>query len=1068
MSTVFYKLLGRLSVSRKLLLIFLLDMSAVAYVSGIMLNEKYLAIDFARKELAGNAYIAALRPVMLSLAEWTPFDGAGVDWVPHAGAVRAAQARFGGDMASADAALAFEAALGRLGHPGQPADAVVDAAERGRELITRLGNQSNLILDPDLDSYYTMSVVLLRLPELLALSTDYVRTPLTDEQCATRLLLLEGRLDALLQGLQSDYREACAANAPRTLCPQLEPGRKALVSAAAQLRDAGRQRAAPADEATEAGLQAAHARLVRAIDGAWSGSATALDQLIDARIHGFFARMWLHLGTALSLLCLILTAVWFVARSIAKPLRSLARVMDQVASTGNHALRAAWDSHDEIGRLVRGFNGMLAQLDRGRVLQQELAASARAAEVQRELVGALPIPMVVTSVPDHRVLHANLPARAWLGASDEDPWRRGLEPSVRARFFQQLADRDSVDEFEVHWQQGQQGHAGAAWAVLSARRLSFLGQDAVLTAFTPVNHLKLMERRLQLWAKVFQASSEGILIVDPARRILSANSAFCQSTRYELGDLVGEPLACFEAEDGSSDEPLRQAWHVADVRGSWQGEVRTRRRDGSGFPAWMMVSAVRDGPALQQATAEAAEQGHSVSHYIVTCIDISDRKGHEERIRFLAQHDVLTELPNRSLCVERLGAALSAARSSGRRVGVLFIDLDRFKTINDSLGHHVGDGLLRSVSRRLLEAVRGRDTVCRLGGDEFVVILQDVQNHEEIRHIVDERLVPRIRAPHDVGGAELHVSCSVGVAVFPDDAQEIDSLMRHADAAMYQAKAAGRDAARFFTPELNREVQDRLAIESRLRHAVERGELRLAVQPRIDARTRRTVGVEALLRWHHPELGEVPPNRFIPVAEEAGLIGAIGGWVIDEACAMIARWCKAGLPPVPVAINVSTLQLRSGDLPQRLQDAIALHRVPRGALEVELTESFLMDSVEANLAQLHAIKALGVTLAVDDFGTGYSSLTYLNRFPIDRLKVDRSFVRNMLEDPTSHAIVRAIIGLGHTLGMRVVAEGVETEPVAQVLQACQCDEFQGYLFGRPMAPEAFVALMGEASALSEV
>jgi len=1041
---VLYKILGRLSVGQKLLLIFLLDMSAVAYVSGIMLNEKYLAIDFARKELAGNAYIDALRPGMLALAEVNASPlGAPDPWPAHRGAARAAQDHLGAGMASAAEAQAYLAALTNL-RGDADARTLAIATDRGRDLITRVGNQSNLILDPDLDSYYTMSIVLLRMPELLALSTAYTAATLSDEPAAAaRLLILEGRLDAVEQGLDSDYREAYASTHHAALRPALEPSRQALMAAIAGLRRAGAQAQGPQGRGS---LQGAHRSLVQSLGVAWQAASAALQTLLTQRIDGFFSRMWLHLGTALSLLCLILSAVFFVARQIARPLRQLSRVMDAVAVSGNHALRAHWDSQDEIGRLVRGFNDMLAQLDRGRVLQQELAASARAADAQRELVEALPIPMVVTSIPTHQVLHANLPARQWLGPGDEDPWRRGLAPALRARFFQQLADRDAVDEFEVPWKTG----TDSVWAVLSARRLSFLGQDAVLTAFTPVNHLKLMERRLELWAKVFQASSEGILIVDHSHRVLSANQAFCQATHYELGDLVGEVPLFFEAGAGPQ-ALLDRAWAVADQRGSWQGEVQARRRDGSSYQAWMMVSVVRDGPALPQ----AASEGHTVSHYIVTTLDISDRKRHEERIQFLAEHDVLTELPNRSLCVERLGAALAAARLSGRRVAVLFIDLDRFKTINDSLGHHVGDGLLRSVAQRLGEAVRGRDTVCRLGGDEFVVILHEVQDQAEIRSIVDERLVPRIRAPHDVAGAELHVSCSVGVAVFPDDARDIDSLMRHADAAMYQAKAAGRDAARFFTPELNREVQERLMIESRLRHAVERGELRLAVQPRVDARSRRVVGVEALLRWHHPELGEVPPGRFIPVAEEAGLIVGIGAWVVEAACALVARWREQGIEEVPVAINVSTLQLRDGSLPDRLRRAMAEHLVPRGALEVELTESMLMDSVESNLAQLHEIKAQGVSLAVDDFGTGYSSLTYLNRFPIDRLKVDRSFVRDMLDDPTSHAIVRAIIGLGHTLGMRVVAEGVEHETVALTLQACQCDEFQGYLFARPMDPDDF-------------
>ena len=1045
--SVLYQMLGRLRVGQKLLLIFLLDMSAVAYVSGIMLNEKFLAIDFARKELAGSAYISALQPALLALAGDAPAQGDPGRWVRHFRAVTEAEVRHGADMASAAPARDFSQALQPLNDDDGQTRQLALAIDRGRDLITRVGNQSNLILDPDLDSYYTMSIVLLRLPELLTLGADYVRTPLDGDVARTRRLLLEGRLDAAVQGLASDYQEAFAANGSGALRQHLEPSRQALMNAVDGLRNAAAQQQFGTDpEAARQALTAAHSNFVQRLGTAWQVASASLEQLLQARIDRFFHRLWQHLGTALSLLCLILMAVFIVARHIAKPLQRLSGVMDAVAVSGNHALRAEWSSQDEIGRLVRGFNDMLAQLDRGRTLQQELAASARAAEAQRELVEALPIPMVVTSVPTHQVLHANLPAQSWLGAGQGDPWRHGLTPSVRARFFQQLADRDAVDEFEVPWKIGDE----TVWAVLSARRLSFLGQDAVLTAFTPVNHLKLMERRLQLWAKVFQASSEGILIIDHSHRVLSVNQAFCQATHYELDDLVGESPLFFDAGAGPQ-ALLDQAWRVADQRGSWQGEVNTRRRDGSSFPSWVMVSAVRDGPALPTAASEA----RPVSHYIVTTIDISDRKRHEERIRFLAEHDVLTELPNRALCTERLGAAIAAARLNGGRVGVLFIDLDRFKTINDSLGHHVGDGLLRSVAQRLCDGVRGRDTVCRLGGDEFVVILQDVHDAAEIRTIVDERLVPRIRAPHDVGGAELHVSCSVGVALFPDDASDIDSLMRHADAAMYQAKAAGRDAAHFFTPELNQEAQSRLLIESRLRQAAERGELRLAIQPRVDAITRRIVGAEALVRWHHPELGEVPPGRFIPVAEEAGLINAIGDWVIDAACALLSRWRADGGEGVPLAINVSTLQLRDGGLPERLRQAMGRHGVPPGMLEVELTESILMHSVEANLAQLREIKALGVTLAVDDFGTGYSSLNYLNRFPIDRLKVDRSFVHDMLDDSTRHAIVLAIIGLGHTLGMRVVAEGVELESVAATLQACQCDELQGYLFAKPMSPQDF-------------
>jgi diguanylate cyclase (GGDEF)-like protein/PAS domain S-box-containing protein len=1083
MRQLLHTLLGRLSVGRKLLLIFMLDMTAVAFVSGIMINEKYLAIDFARKEQAGQAYIGALREGLLTLSGAVIEPPAAGAWTHHAGAVEGAESAQGRDMGSAEPARDYAGALRALGEPQRepgattPSAALQRALEQGRALVTRVGNQSNLILDPDLDSYYTMSIVVLRVPELLevsaALSAETLqglRRGAPDDAARTRFLLLEGRLDAVTQGLTSDYAEAYAAASQPGMRAAMEPSERKLLEAIALLRTAARAAAAgetQADAASLAAFTAMHQGLIGASGDAWRAAAGQLDVLLQARIDGFFARMWLHLGTALTLLGLILSAVYFVATQIANPLKHLASVMDAVAVSGDHALRARWDSRDEIGRLVRGFNGMLAQLDRGRALQQELAASARAAEAQRELVEALPIPMMVTSVPSHQVLHANLPAQRWLGPHRDNPWQHSLEPAVRVRFFQQLFDRDAVDEFEVRWQAGGE----TSWAVLSARRLTYQGQDAVLTAFTPINHLKHMERRLELWAKVFQASSEGILIIDAERHVLTANRAFCQATLYELYDLVGDAPLFFDMGAGPQAF-LDGLWPEVDQRGSWQGEVRMRRRDGREYPAWLMISVVREKPAtaargVQQELPPASHK-HAVSHYIAITIDISDRKRHEDRIRFLARHDVLTELPNRSLCNERLAEALDAARSDGSRVAVLFIDLDRFKTINDTLGHHVGDGLLRSIAKRLLEAVRGSDTVCRLGGDEFVIILRGVVDSKEVAHVVSERLVPRIRAPHDVEGAELHVSCSVGVALYPDDAGDSDTLMRHADAAMYQAKASGRDAARFFTSELNERAQHRLRIETLLRHAVERGELALVVQPRVDARSHAVVGVEALLRWHSAELGEVEPTEFIAVAEECGLIMPIGRWVIDTACALQATWRGAGLAAVPIAINVSALQLRDGSLPRHLAEAMAAHGVPPGALEVELTESTLMDGAEAILTQLREIRALGVTLAIDDFGTGYSSLQYLNRFPIDRLKVDRSFVQDMLDDSTDHAIARGIISLGHTLGLRVVAEGVEHERIARALLACGCDELQGFHYGQPMPPDVFVAWLAarEATALS--
>ncbi|MBT9598018.1 MAG: EAL domain-containing protein [Vitreoscilla sp.] len=1037
----FIRLLSRLSVGRKLLLIYLLDLCAVIYISGILVNEKFIAIDFTRKEIAGNSYIATLRDTLVGAARLDLPGAASPAPGDQAALLRAAQSAHGEGMQSAEAS---ERLIRTLAEQPTPAALVRDA----RALLTRLGNQSNLILDPDLDSYYTMSLVVLRLPELLELQQRvgaHLRQAAEPAERRTQYLVLEGQLDGTTRGIVADWAEATAARP--ALKGELDTAMANLSARIAAFQHAARTAIDQPDTGTaQADLSAAQAALLDQIEATWQGGAGALGRLLAERESALYTRMWLHLGTALSVLVGILSLVYLVAQQIRVPLRRLSQVVDTVGRTGDHSQRAQWTSQDEIGRLVSGFNGMLEELDRARHEQQELAASARAAEAQHALLEATPIAIVVTAVPGHEVLHANAPADTWLAGRRMDPWAVGLDPKLRVRFFQQLSDRGKVDEFEVRWL----GGAEPGWAVLSARRLFYQGQDAVLTAFTPINHLKLMERRLELWAKVYEASSEGILIVDAERRVLSANQAFYRSTGHDVVDVIGtRPEALFTEDEQEFDA----MWAAVMQRGTWQGELSLRRRNGSDYPAWLMVSAVRE------------PQG-GVSHHIVTSIDISDRKKSEERIQYLAHHDVLTGLPNRALCVERLRLALLQAQRAGQQVAVLFIDLDRFKDINDSLGHHVGDGLLRSVARRLSDTVRAVDTVSRLGGDEFVVVLNGVHGVDEVAHLVEQRLIPQIRLPHDVDGAELHVSCSVGIALYPDDARELDTLMRHADAAMYHAKAEGRDGAQFFSQEMTDRAQQRLRLETALRQAAAAGQFALHWQPRVAAEGGALVGVEGLLRWTHPDLGSVPPVRFIPIAEESGLIVPIGAWVIEEACRQIGAWRAAGSMPPEVSINLSAIQLRDPGLLGQLQASMLRHGVPPGVLELELTESMLMDSAEASLGVLHEIRRLGIGLAIDDFGTGYSSLNYLNRFPIDRLKIDRSFVRGMLDDSTHRAVTTAVIGLGHTLGLTVVAEGVETEDQAAALRAARCDELQGYLYARPMSAEALAGWQAAGAALS--
>nr|WP_315204075.1 EAL domain-containing protein [uncultured Albidiferax sp.] len=1047
---LFTRWLGRLSVGRKLTLIYLLDLTAVIYVSSILIHEKFQAIDFTRKEIVGTAYSAAVRDVLMHA--FVP---------PQSGAPPASVAllrldtlrmRHDDSLQTAQASKAFVDGWQQFGTETGPAEsrsALRPMLRQARELLTTVGNQSNLILDPDLDSYYAMSLVVLRFPELLEVLNDTLRVlpkapsavaiPSGLQDRRTELLILAGRLDAVALGIRSDYNQAFAAGSPAQRAA-LQASRTVLETrlgqflAAVQLLADGDANPRNLDL-----LQQHYGKSVLALTEAWARTATDLDRLLHARVDALFNRMWLHLGTAFLLLSCILSLVYAVARQIARPLTHLATVADAVRQTGDHTRRAVWHSRDEIGQLVTAFNGMLAQLDQQRLAGQEAVARTRAAQAQQALVEAIPIALVVTSVPDHEVLHANAPALPWLAGQTRDPWRTGLEPGVRARFFQQLSDQGKVDEFEVHWL----GGAEPSWAVLSARRLQFQGRDAVLTAFTPINVLKVMERRLELWAKVFEASSESIIIMDGQQKILSVNRAFCRSTSYDFYEVIGEPLSVLL--DGNQALTVESSLGaLSPDRDAWQGEVLFRKRSGETYPAWLMISAVRDGSRFG-----------AVSQYIGISVDITDRKRTEARVQYLAQHDVLTELPNRALCVVRLEAAIGVAQRSGERVAVLFIDLDRFKNINDTLGHHVGDGVLRSVAGRLSQAVRGIDTVSRLGGDEYVVILRGVTGREEVQHTVERRLIPLVRQTHHVDGHDLQVSCSVGIALYPDDGLDLPQLMRRADAAMYAAKNAGRDMARFYEPAIEQLAQQRQALELQLRHALERGEFSLYVQPKVHAETLEVVGAEALLRWNNPTLGSVSPARFIPVAEETGLIRPMGTWVLQQACGQLAQWHAQGFPALTVSVNLSALQLVDTGLVAQIQQCLQHHGIAPAALELEITESVLMDNTSLAVEQLEALKTLGVQLSIDDFGTGYSSLAYLKRFAIDKLKIDQSFVRDMLTDPTDLAIIRAIIALGHTLGLKVVAEGVEQAEVAGQLKALACDELQGYYFARPMPAEAF-------------
>ncbi|MET0660365.1 MAG: EAL domain-containing protein [Steroidobacteraceae bacterium] len=555
--------------------------------------------------------------------------------------------------------------------------------------------------------------------------------------------------------------------------------------------------------------------------------------------------------------------------------------------------------------------------------------------------------------------------------------------------------------------------------------------------------LREAERR---YYNLFENAIEGIFRTTLDGQYLDANPALARIYGFDSPSALIASLQDIGKQ--LYVEPSRREEFSALVRG--RGSV-------SGFESQIHR---RDGDIIwisENARAVYDDEGRIVC-YEGTVEDITERKLYQARIEQQANYDTLTGLANRSLLHDRLQTAIRSAAAYGTRLAVVFVDLDRFKFINDSLGHHVGDELLRAMADRLRSSVRESDTVARLGGDEFVLLINGHGEPDAVA-VVLERMLSDISQPWTIPQGDFNVTCSIGVALYPDDGDSAQTLLKHADSAMYRAKERGRNNFQFFTAELNALIRERFELENKLRRALEREQFALEYQPRIDMQTGRIIGVEALLRWYVDGAPVAAPAKFVPVAEEIGLIVPIGKWVLQTACAQNKAWQDAGLPPVVMSVNVSARQFRQEHFIQTIADILRTTGLDARYLEIELTESAVMHDAEQFIAMLAQLKQLGVSIAVDDFGTGYSSLSYLKRFPVDRLKVDRSFVLDIASDVDDAAIVRAIIALGHNLGLKVVAEGVETREQLEFLRTNQCDELQGYYFSRPMPPEELVRHM---------
>ncbi len=561
-----------------------------------------------------------------------------------------------------------------------------------------------------------------------------------------------------------------------------------------------------------------------------------------------------------------------------------------------------------------------------------------------------------------------------------------------------------------------------------------------------LTRIRQTEQRLRQSAIVFENTADGVIITDADNNIIDVNRAFTEITGYRREEVLGKNPRILRSQ--RHDEKFYQAlWNSLNTTGKWRGEIWNRRKDGSIYPEWLTISNVH-------------EEGGKLTNYVAVFADISAVKHSQEQMEYLAHHDALTGLPNRLLFNDRLSHALNHAQRNRLMLAVTFLDLDRFKNINDSLGHQAGDALLKQVAKVLVRSVRQEDTVARIGGDEFILILENIHEAKDAM-IAAEKLMLALNEPFKLEGQEIHVAASMGISLYPRDGKDASTLLRNADAAMYRAKEGGRNGYQFYTRELTQNAIERVFMENNLRRALEQDELTLFYQPQIDLHTGRIIGIEALVRWQHPELGIVSPAKFIPVAEDCGLIHSVGDWVLQTACTQAACWLKKGLSFGHIAVNVAGRQLQRGGIVNTVRTALKESGLPLSMLELEVTENFIMREAEHAINQLEALRELGVVLAIDDFGTGYSSLSYLKRLPINKLKIDQSFVRDIPEDPNDIAISNAVIALGQSLQMTVIAEGVETSEQVEFLKEAGCHEAQGYFYSMPLSSDRMEVFLAQ-------
>lgn len=775
-------------------------------------------------------------------------------------------------------------------------------------------------------------------------------------------------------------------------------------------------------------------------------------------------------GSILAMLFAIVSSVFLVRKRInnmMRPIILLSTSAANIAKTGQYSQRVTRLFDDEFGLMTDQFNLMLseiekrdqAQMNQNALLEQEVEKRTRDISGEMQKMQSLLDSMAEAAYGvdvEGNCKFVNLSFLRILGYDHADELiGRNIyslihhsqedgtpHPLAECKIYKaSTINGASHGVDEVFWRKDGVAIPVEYWS----RPLIIDGvAQGAITTFVDISKRKIAETELKIAAVAFD-SQQSMIVMDDKHQILRVNRAFAEVTGYSAEEVIGKYAGMFRA--GLEDEDFYIAmWESINATDSWQGEIWNKRKNGEVYPGRVSISAVRNHNGI-------------VTNYVSMLTDITTSKAAEQEIKSLAFYDSLTALPNRRLLLDRLGQALSYSARSGRTGALLFIDLDHFKTLNDTLGHGTGDVMLQQVASRLSASVREGDTVSRFGGDEFVVVLEDLSEHAveaaTQTEVVADKILFAINQPYFFGSSEHHSTSSIGATLFNDHLTGIDELLKQADIAMYQAKKAGRNTLRFFDPQMQETINTHASLEAELRKALERHQFLLYYQLQVDGKGQ-PLGAEVLIRWQHPERGLISPLHFIPLAEETGLIIPIGNWVLDAACAQIKAWqSKPVAQQLTLSVNVSAKQFRQTDFVEQVQSAVERNAINPTHLKLELTESILLEQVDITITTMNALKDIGVRFSLDDFGTGYSSLQYLKKLPLYQLKIDQSFVRDIADDLSDQAIVRTIIAMAQTLNLNVIAEGVETEQQHILLQNNGCNTFQGYLFARPVAIDEF-------------